>query len=253
MDQSNNSFSDHFSGHAAQYAAYRPGYPASLFEWLAGQTPGIELAWDCATGNGQAAVALAAHFDGVFASDASAQQIAQAEAHPKVRYAAEPAEQCSLPDESADLVTVAQAYHWFDHAAFHREAARVLKPGGVLTAWAYMLAQVNPEFDAVVYKLYEGILGPYWPPERAYVERRYQDFSFPWPDIPAPGFAMTASWPLEAMLQYLQTWSAFRRYQAEKASNPVEELRAEFVQAWGDPDEERKVSWPLVLKVARKV
>lgn len=245
-------FSDHFSGHAAQYAAYRPGYPESLFDWLAAQAPSTRLAWDCATGNGQAAVALARRFDSVFASDASAQQIQQARAHPGVTYAAEPAERSSLVDASVDLITVAQAYHWFDHATFHAEAERVLKPGGVLAAWTYMLAEVNPEFDSLVYELYEGVLGPYWPPERAYVERGYRDFTFPWPDIEVPSFAMAASWPLEAMLQYLQTWSAFRRYVAEKGANPVEEIRAGLARAWGDPEKKREVRWPLVVKVARK-
>ena len=80
------------------------------------------LAWDVATGSGQAAVELAARFDRVVATDASAAQLASAEARPNVTYLHEPAERSSLDDASADLVTVAQALHWFDHRAFFAEA-----------------------------------------------------------------------------------------------------------------------------------
>ena len=107
-------FKDHFSGHAAIYREARPTYPPQLFAWLAQQTPDRELAWDCGCGNGQATVALAADFAHVIGTDPSANQIAGAQAAAKVEYRVEPAEQSSLPDTSASLVTVAQALHWFD-------------------------------------------------------------------------------------------------------------------------------------------
>ncbi len=56
-------FKDHFSGHAANYAKFRPNYPRQLFEYLVSIAPGRGRAWDCATGNGQAAVGLSAFFE----------------------------------------------------------------------------------------------------------------------------------------------------------------------------------------------
>ena len=71
---------DHFSAHAQNYARFRPTYPTELFAWLASQSPGHRLAWDCGTGNGQAALGLADHFVHVHATDLSPQQLAQARA-----------------------------------------------------------------------------------------------------------------------------------------------------------------------------
>ena len=138
-------FKDLFSGHAGVYAQARPDYPPALFEWLARQCAGRGLVWDAGCGNGQASVALAAHFDRVVASDPSAAQIAQAGAHPHVEYRVEAAEAPSLPDASVDLVTVAQAYHWFDHERFHAQVRRVAKPGAVIAVWTYGLSTVTPD------------------------------------------------------------------------------------------------------------
>ncbi len=138
------SFKDHFSGHAAVYASFRPGYPPALIDFVTSLAPGRSLAWDCATGNGQAAVCLAEHFERVIATDASAAQLAQATPHPNVEYRQAPAEQSGLADGSVDLLTVATALHWFDFDRFYAEAERVLAPGGALAAWAYNLAPRLP-------------------------------------------------------------------------------------------------------------
>src|SRR5438067_13324255 len=119
------SFPDLFSGHAALYARARPTYPESLIAEVAALAPGNKLAWDAGTGNGQAARLLARHFQRVHASDASAEQIAVAEPHPQINFAVEPAERCSLPDASCDLVLAAQALHWFDRDLFYAEVRRV--------------------------------------------------------------------------------------------------------------------------------
>ncbi|WP_127475388.1 class I SAM-dependent methyltransferase [Sulfurivermis fontis] len=244
-------FKDHFSGHAADYTRYRPGYPYALFAWLAQQAPGHERVWDCATGNGQAALGLAAHFDAVIATDASANQIAAATAHPRVRYAVAPAEASGIAAHSVDLITVGQALHWFDFPAFYAEAARVLKPGGVLAAWSYGLMQISPAVDAAVWRLYEPITGAYWPPERRYVEEQYHTLPFPLDEIAAPSFAMEAQWTLEQLLGYLGTWSAVQRYRKERGNDPLQLIADELAAAWGGADTVRRVVWPLSMRVGR--
>jgi SAM-dependent methyltransferase len=205
-------FKDHFSGHAGGYAAARPRYPKSLFEWLAAECRKHLLVWDAGCGNGQASVALADFFDEVFASDPSATQIASAAPHPSVRYAVEPAEQCCLPNDSADCVCVAQALHWFEFERFFAEAKRVLKPAGLLAAWTYERSSVNTAVDAVFLKLYCGTLDDYWPPERKHVETAYRDIEFPFEEIHSPPFELRCDWTLPQYLAYLRSWSASQRY-----------------------------------------
>src|SRR5574339_1232447 len=148
------SFEDHFSGHSDQYAQSRPHYPDEIYAYLASIAPGRSLAWDCGTGNGQAAMGLARYFDRVYATDASAEQILYAHSHDKVEYHVAPAEHVSLEDSSVDLVTVAVAIHWFNFDEFYREVKRVLEPNGVLAAWTYSLTEISPEIDPLIHKYY---------------------------------------------------------------------------------------------------
>ena len=252
MSSDSERFKDHFSGHASDYALYRPSYPDALYQWLRNVTDTGSTAWDCATGNGQAANGLARYFDRVIATDASSNQIEQAVSHPVIEYRVEPAEHTSLADQSTDLVTVGQAYHWFDHPAFHEEVDRVLRLGGVLAIWTYKLALIRPEVDSVVYRLYSDIVGDYWPPERVYIDRDYRDFNLPWPEIDVPALSMEVSWDLHALNGYLRTWSALRRYVAANRADPLDLIADELLEAWGDPDSRKRVVWPLVLKACKK-
>ncbi|MFN3842305.1 MAG: class I SAM-dependent methyltransferase [Rehaibacterium terrae] len=245
-------FKDHFSGHSSAYAAARPSYPGELFAWLAAQCREHALAWDAGCGNGQAAVALAAHFARVHATDPSAAQIAAATAHPKVEYRTEAAEDCSLPDACADLVTVAQALHWFDLTRFYPQVRRVLKPGGVIAAWTYGLSSVSPGVDAVFHKLYEDRLGPYWPADRHHVETGYRDLPFPFAPLPAPpAFEMVCLWTLRQYLAYLRTWSASQRHLQATGFDAVDAVAADMAEAWGDPQQRRPVRWPLAIRAGR--
>jgi SAM-dependent methyltransferase len=244
------SFKDHFSGHAADYSRFRPEYPAALFAWLAAQTPARNRAWDCATGNGQAACALAPHFREVVATDASAQQLENARRCDGVRYAVAPAEASGLADHSVDLVTVAQALHWFDLDRFYAETRRVLRPGGVVAVWNYNLFRLDPAVDAIVDHFYAVTVGPYWPPERRLVENGYRELPFPFTVITAPPFEMASRWSLEHLFGYLGTWSSVRRYMEAHSSDPVAALRGDLSAAWGDAGE-REVRWPLALRVGR--
>ncbi len=245
-------FPDHFSGHASDYAAHRPRYPAALYRWIASQAPGRDLVWDAATGSGQAAVALTDHFSAVHATDASAKQLAAATPHQRVRYACEPAERCSLADASVDAVTVAQALHWFDHERFFAEAVRVLKPEGLFVAWCYELLSVDPAVDAAIVRFYEGAIGPYWPPQRRHIEVGYRDIALPFPERAAPEFAMTMDWDREALLAYLGTWSAVRRHDADTGARALDSVQQELAAIW-PVGERRRVRFPLSLRSGRRL
>ncbi|MBR0346107.1 MAG: class I SAM-dependent methyltransferase [Rudaea sp.] len=241
-------FKDHFSGHADLYREARPTYPDALFDWLAALAPDRALAWDCGCGNGQSSVALAQRFDRVVATDPSANQIADAEQRANVEYRVEPGERSSLADASASLVTIAQALHWFDHAAFYAEVRRVLKPGGVIAAWSYAACRVDAAVDKVIDHLYgDALTGPYWPAERAYVDAGYRTIPFPFEKIAAPEFPMVMRWNLDQLLAYLRSWSATQRYIKANGADPVAIVEADLRAAWGDSARMREVVWQFHL------
>jgi SAM-dependent methyltransferase len=242
------SFKDHFSAQAADYAKFRPGYPRELFNYLASIAPGRQLAWDCGTGNGQAAVALASVFDRVIATDASEKQITNAEPHERVEYRVAPAEDSGIESETLDLIVVAQALHWFDLERFYAEARRVLKVNGVLAASAYNLLHIEPTIDEVVNRYYYEVVGPFWPPERKLIEQ-FANLPFPFHKVDPPKFEMTAQWSLEHLLGYLRTWSSTQRFIAANQSDPLDEIASELYAAWGDAKQTRRVVWPLTLRV----
>lgn len=248
-------FKDHFSGNSADYAAYRPAYPAELFAWLAEQAPGRGLAWDCATGSGQAALGLAPYFAQVVATDASADQIAQARPHASVIYRVAPAEASGLPSASADLVSVAQAVHWFDLPAFHAEVRRVLKPGGVLALWCYERLRIEPALDEAIEGFYSRLLGPYWPPERRHVEAGYRDLDFPYVESPAPAFAMGTAWNLDLLMGYFATWSAVKACRRALGQDPLPALRNRLAEAWLASGVSlataKNIKWPLSMRFGR--
>jgi len=244
-------FKDHFSGQAAEYTRYRPSYPAELFRWLAGLTTAHDTAWDCGCGNGQAAVALTPYYRQVIATDPSPQQIAQAQPHERIRYGVAPAETSGLDAHSVDLIVVAQALHWFDFERFYQEARRVARPGAILAAVSYGPVRVEGAPDRVVDRFYYDLIAPHWPPERRYVDEGYATIPFPFPEIMAPTFAMAADWNLAHLTGYLSTWSAIKEYEKRQGNNPLALIGDELAAAWGDPLQERRISWPLALRVGR--
>ncbi|KAA9133309.1 class I SAM-dependent methyltransferase [Marinihelvus fidelis] len=245
-------FKDHFSGHAGDYARYRPRYPDHFFDSLAEHSPGQQQAWDVGCGNGQLAAGLSRHFERVYATDASAEQVAAAPAMDGVTFAVEPAEHCSLPDDSADLVTVGQALHWFDHPAFFAEAGRVLRPGGLFVAVSYALCRISPAVDAEIEVLYRDVLGPYWPPERALVESGYAGMAHPFTPVTLPAMDMRLRWSLADLVHYLNTWSAAQRHEKATGKNAIEMVLKRLEAVWGEPNQTREVVWPLNTLSGRK-
>jgi SAM-dependent methyltransferase len=244
-------FKDHFSHHAGDYARYRPDYPPALFEFLAHSVRQHELAWDCGTGSGQAALGLADYFDRVIATDPSAEQIQNAVRNEKISYVVAPAEHVEIRSHSVDLVTVAQALHWFPFEEFYREVRRVLKPDGLLAAWCYGLNRINPDVDKVVQHYYTNIVGPYWPPERRFIDEKYRTVPFPFVELPPPEFHMKAEWDLNDLMGYLRTWSATRRFEQKNEQNPLDIIHRLLAKTWGPADVRKTVRWPIYLRLGR--
>lgn len=240
------SFHDLFSGHAKLYAAARPTYPESLIAEIAALAPGRALAWDAGTGNGQSARLLAAHFDRVHATDASAQQIAEAEPHPNIHFAAEPAEECSLPDDSCDLVLVAQALHWFDLDRFYSEVGRVLRPGGLLAAIGYGWFFVEPVVDEIVGRTLLKPLEPEWKPGNWLLIDGYRTIDFPGEEVRLTPCAVHLAWTREQLEAYVSSWSAVQKLGPASVTSAFEELRS----TWPD-NQQRHVFMPVVSRAAR--
>jgi SAM-dependent methyltransferase len=243
-------FKDHFSTLAADYERYRPGYPPALFEWLAAAVPARLRALDVGTGNGQAAVGLADCFDEVVATEPSRAQLERARPHPRVRYAVEPAERSHLPDASVDLVTAAQAAHWFAPGPFFAEARRVLRPGGLVALWTYEKFRAGGAVDRLVDEFYRDVVGPYWPPERRHVEERYATLAMPVEEVVAPAFEFACEWDVDTALAYLGTWSAVRRYRRLRGGDPLALLEPLLREAWGPGL--RPLVWPIHLRAGRR-
>ena len=244
-------FKDHFSRQSDTYASARPRYPAALFDWLAAQGPGRELAWDVGCGNGQASVGLASHFKRVVACDPSESQIRNAIPHPRIDYRVQAAETASLPAESVDLLIVAQALHWFDLDAFYASAMPALKPGALFATWCYGISTVSPEVDAVFERLYRGPLDAFWPPERAHIENDYINLPLPFSQtLATPAFSLTVDWNADQYLAYLRSWSASQRHLDATGVDAVSEIESDMREAFGEPS--LNVSWPLTIKACRK-
>ena len=222
-----------FSTVAREYANFRPGYPPELFEWLARISNARDSVWDCGCGSGQASVALAEHFAEVHATDVAPEQIAAAKPHPRVRYSVASAEHSRLAANSVDLVTVAQALHWFDVGAFYMEARRVARANAVIAVWNYPRPRFeDAELDRRFFEFYSQVVGPYWPPERRHIEARYRTLPFPFEEIRAPEFGLDLFWNLEQVLGYVSSWSATTRYRKALGTDPLPLLRESLVAAW---------------------
>ncbi len=244
-------FKDRFSSAPSAYRRYRPAYPATLFTYLASLTARHDAAWDCATGNGQCAAALAGHYERVFATDASREQLSRAIMARNVSYSVSDARRSGLGGRSVDIVTVAQALHWFAGEAFYDEVRRVLKPGGVVAAWTYHLPTVAPEIDRIVHRLYHDVLGDFWEPEIRHIETGYRELPFPFEEIAVPAFGLTANWTLTELRGHIRTWSAAAVRKNRFGTGIPEDVLSGLLEAWGDDRSKRRIEWPLVLRAGR--
>jgi len=240
-----------YSSFAKEYVQSRPRYPSKLFSYLASLVERRSLAWDCATGNGQAALELAKHFERVIATDVSAEQIRHATQHSQIEYRVAKSEQSGLEDKSVDLVTVASAIHWFDLDDFYAEAQRVTRPGGLLAAWTYHVGYVEPPFDQIFRRLYFEILSPYFAPGARLVDRHYETITLPGEAIATGDWSISAAWNLDQMLAFITSWSGTQRYFKELGEDPVALIAEELEYIWGERKRIHVVHWPLYTRISR--
>jgi ubiquinone/menaquinone biosynthesis C-methylase UbiE len=240
-----------FSPVAEAYAQARPGYPPELFAWLAGQSPGRELAWDTATGSGQAAVGVAEHFARVVATDVSEAQLRHARTHPRVEYRVGRAEASGLADGSVDLAVSAAAIHWFDLPSYYAELRRVLRPGGVMAAWSYHVGRVSAPFGEALWPFYRDIVGPYFAPGARMVDAGYAAIEFPGTPLTSPVFESVVHWTLGQTVEFIRTWSGVHAYLEATGEDPVPPVERRLRSLFGSPDEGRELRFPLHLRVSR--
>ena len=241
---------DLFSNQAKIYAAYRPRYPADLYDFILSWVENRNAAWDCATGNGQTATELAKYFKNVFATDISQKQIEHAVEAENIFYSLQPAEHTSFGNNSFDLITVSQALHWLDTGKFYNEAKRVAKPGAWITVWMYSLPAIAPPIDELITeRYYRETLGSYWEYERKYVDDNYTTLPFPFTEFATPGFQIVLYWTIDELSGYLNSWSALQKFIASNQYNPVDDLVSKIKPYW--KEEKMRINFPLYLRMGR--
>lgn len=243
---------DLFSDKSDLYAIARPAYPPALLAFIAAQAPTRAAVWDCGTGNGQAAVALANLFETVQATDLSAEQIRYALPSSRVRYSVQAAERTTFENASFDAVCVAQALHWFDTAKFYPEVNRVLRPDGIFAAWGYSWSAIAPAIDSVVASDILALLAPYWASQNRLLWDNYRDIPFPFDPIVTPTFAIELQWTLDEFIAYVHTWSATRLCVAERGDDCLAGARRRLIEVWGDPALHRSVRMRLAVRIGRR-
>lgn len=242
---------DRFTSQAEAYAKFRPAYPAAMMEYIVSFCNTKEKAWDCATGNGQAAALLSPYFKKVYATDISKTQIKNAVQKDNIEYSISPAENTLFDAGSFDLITVAQAYHWLNWELFRQEVLRVARPGAVIAVWMYNLPVfADSGIDQLLLDFYKNTVGPYWDAERKYVEANYSTVEFNYEEIPSSAFAINLAWSREHFLGYLSSWSATKNFEKANSYSPLHKIETALKTLWNE-DEIKTVQFPIILKLGR--
>ncbi len=243
---------DRFSSHAQEYSRFRPDYPKNLYESVLDQCNHFDRAWDCGTGNGQVAFVLSKYFKKVEATDISKEQIKYAKDSKNIKYSVRQAENTLFTDSQFDLITVAQAIHWFDLDSFYSEVDRVLRKDGIFAVWGYGLIEFeNSELNRLVQWFYKDVTGPYWDKERVKVHNHYKDIEFPYPILPSNNFRIDVEYSIEDLLNFLSTWSSVKNYKEQTGSDPIALLQDQLAR-FSYERQRFKGNFPGFLYVMRK-
>lgn len=241
---------DHFSQQAKLYAKYRPSYPEKLYDFILSHLNRKHRAWDCGTGSGQVASYLADHFEVVYASDISKKQMAHAPQKPNIEYYNVPAEKTGFARDSFDLITVAQAIHWFDFSGFYREVQRTAKPNALLAVIGYGFVRVDEQINPTIDTFYKDMFSTYFSQNRAWLDQQYQTIPFPFDEIPSPFFEITLRWNTDDLEGYFNTWSTVQKFKTEKKVNPADSVMKSIRARW--PEHElHEISFPVFLRLGR--
>ncbi len=244
---------DLFSKQASAYAQFRPNYPAALFDFVLQNVENKEVVWDCATGNGQAAKVLAQHFKQVYATDISQKQLDNAVNADNIYYAVGRAEQTDFTEGVFDLITVAQAVHWFDFDKFYAEVRRVAKPNAILAIWGYGTFRFyDEEVDNLVQDFYLNVVGPYWDAERRHIDAQYTTIPFPFEAIETPRFSLNFKWQRDEFEGYLHSWSSVQNFIKAKGFNPIPNFMLDIEAVWGE-FECKELYFPVFMKIGKVI
>lgn len=243
---------DNFSGQAETYARYRPSYPDEMYAFIFQHVQERKTAWDCATGSGQVSGKLAESFEKVYATDISSEQMKYAPQKANIEYLQAPAEDSGLPDKVFDLITVAQAIHWFDFEEFYKEVRRTAKPGSLFSVIGYGMIRVDKETDPLLEKFYDEMFGTYFSKSRAYIRNRYQNIPFPFEEVSAPNFQIGYRWGIEELEGYFNSWSAVQKFKERDGYNPVNGFlpKLQTTANW-KTGEKREVVFPIFMRMGK--
>jgi len=241
---------DLFSKQAKSYARFRPHYPEELFELILSEVQSKEILWDCGTGNGQAAVYLSNYFKKVYASDISINQLKEAEKKNNIHYTLQEAEKTNFPDKYFDLITVAQAVHWFDLTKFYEEVNRVGSLHSVIAIWGYGLFRIEAKIDEIIDDFYFNIIGNFWDKGRVHIDSAYDKITFPFENVISHTIDLKTIMDLSELQGYLNSWSAVQKFKRVNQNNPVRPLILSLSNLW--KEKERKLlHQPLFLKMGK--
>lgn len=240
---------DNFSKQASEYSKFRPQYPDKMIDYLVSFVKNKGVALDIATGNGQVAHKLSRFFETVYAIDISKNQLDNAIPSDTIIYKVAAAENTFFKDHDFDLITVAQAVHWFDFDLFYKEIYRILKPDGIFAVLGYGLFSTNTDSDKILRNFYHNIIGPYWDAERKYLDENYKTIPFPFDEIATQPFINHFMWTFEELIGYLETWSATQHYISKNNKNPLDLIYNELKISWQKND--KKVLFPLLFRIGK--
>lgn len=242
---------DNFSKQSSFYKKYRPNYPIELINDILHITCEMDSCWDCGTGNGQVAVELSHHFENVFATDVSENQIANAVKKENITYGVERSEDTSFIDNQFDLITVAQALHWFDFKSFNKEINRVCKNGAIVAVWGYGLLRIEESIDLLLDSFYTDIIGPYWNKERKYVDDEYASIPLDFKEINLKkDYLIKTYWTIGDLEGYLNSWSSVQNYITKNKQSPVDQI-IESISVYWDNQTTKEINFPIFTRIGR--